>query len=60
MARQAEEEFHTEVAKIAKGALQFISGPLANGRSTRLARQAEEEFHTEVAKIAKRVLQFTN
>jgi hypothetical protein len=52
MARPAEEEFHTEVAKIAKGHSKFTSwrGLWLNGRSTRWARQAEEEFHTEVCK----------
>jgi hypothetical protein len=58
LARHAEEEFHTEIAK---GELQFTGGGVfgLDGRSIRLARQAKEEFHTEIAKIAKGELQFT-
>ena len=57
MARQDEENFHTEVAKIAKRghSNSTVSGAFGlDGRSTRLARQLEEDFHTEIAKIAKR------
>ena len=56
MAGQAEEEFHTEVAKIADGhSNSSVSGAFGlDGRSKRLTGHADEEFfHTEVAKIAK-------